>query len=135
MKLDSQRVREQFWAKVDKTGDCWLWTAACNPKGYGKFRATGTAHRIAYIDLVGPIPEGMELDHLCRVRNCVNPDHLEPVTSAENTLRGDSFAGRHARQTSCLRGHPFDTRNTRLYRGRRVCRACERLRRGGLRNP
>jgi HNH endonuclease len=86
-------VEQRFWAKVDQ-GDgtgCWLWTGAKLHGGYGHMRggtADTTAHRIAYELLVGPIPKGLEIDHLCRVRACVRPDHLEPVTRAENDRRG-----------------------------------------------
>lgn len=78
-----------FWAKVEKTSTCWLWTAGRTTGGYGQCYspAKGYAHRTAYELLVGAIPYGMTLDHLCRVRHCVNPAHLEPVTSAENTRR------------------------------------------------
>lgn len=90
------RGLEGFWAKVDKaatTSGCWLWTGAMNPKGYGRYgKPTRYAHRIAYQALVGPIPEDMTLDHLCRVRNCVNPAHLEVVTRAVNTSRGRRHA-------------------------------------------
>lgn len=82
--------RARFMAKVDQSGDCWLWTAHVNADGYGVFRFDGQmggAHRFAYRLLVGPIPEGMELDHLCRTRHCVNPAHMEVVTHAENVRR------------------------------------------------
>lgn len=86
-------VEERFWSKVveiDGDGSCWLWTAAKSGKGYGCVvidRRRYPAHRVAYEMFVGPIPEGLEIDHLCRVRNCVNPAHLEPVTHAENVRR------------------------------------------------
>jgi hypothetical protein len=85
------------------------------------------AHRWSYEALVGPIPPGLEIDHLCRVRNCVNPSHLEPVTKAVNILRGESMSARHARQTHCKSGHPFDAENTRMTTdGQRRCRTCDR---------
>lgn len=87
-KVDPQ-VR--FWAKVDASGDCWEWTGALHWFGYGMFRVLGrtvTAYWFAYTTLVGPVPVGLELDHLCRSQRCVNPDHLEPVTHAENIRRG-----------------------------------------------
>lgn len=83
-------VAERFWAKVHKTDSCWLWTASLT-FGYGSFwdgKGQVRAHRFAYELLVDPIPEGLQLDHLCRIRHCVNPDHLEAVTNAENVQRG-----------------------------------------------
>jgi hypothetical protein len=83
---------ERFWPKVCKTETCWLWTAFKNRDGYGRFNAGGNqpvlVHRFAYELLVGPIAEGLELDHLCRVRACVRPEHLEPVPHRENLRRG-----------------------------------------------
>jgi hypothetical protein len=118
---------ERFWAKVAKADGCWLWTGAKDTSGYGNFQGIG-AHRIAYQLTVGPIPEGLTIDHLCRVRACVNPVHMEPVTRKENTWRGEGRAGKEHRQTECIHGHPFDEANT-IHRacGRR-CRTCEMLR-------
>ncbi len=117
---------ERFWPKVDKSGECWVWTASRVGNGYGEFwdgKRKVAAHRWAYENLVGPIPEGMQLDHLCRTRLCVRADHLEPVTQQENIRRGDS--GRMWREkTHCPSGHPYDEVNTNVYRGRRYCRAC-----------
>lgn len=117
-----------FWAKVDRgtTDGCWLWLGAHRATGYGSFRGQ-CSHRFAYELVVGPIPEGLELDHLCRVRECVNPAHLEPVTRRENILRSDNFAGQRARQTHCKRGHEFTAANTYVNaRGNRSCRTCHR---------
>jgi hypothetical protein len=87
------------------------------------------AYRITYETLVGPVPNGLELDHLCRVRACVNPGHLEPVTHRVNTLRGETVAARNARATHCPAGHPYDEVNTYADRlGRRSCRECCRRR-------
>lgn len=124
---------ERFWSKVAKSPDCWLWTAGLDSKGYGQFRVNTerkvVAHRFAYELLVGPVPEGLQLDHLCRVRRCVNPAHLEPVTSRVNTLRGEGPTAGHARQTHCGQGHEYTPENTsRTRRGARVCKICERQR-------
>lgn len=123
---------ERFWLRVDK-GDgagCWQWRGNLNPKGYGTFSVNKRpvqAHRYAYVLLVGSIPEGLQLDHLCRNRGCVRPTHLEPVTNRENMLRGDTFQGINARKTHCKWGHPFDEVNTyRKADGTRKCRACAR---------
>lgn len=116
---------------------CWVWMGALNAAGYGWVNRDGKpdrAHRIAYLELVGPIPVGLELDHLCRVRSCWNPDHLEPVTHAENMRRGC-----RATVTHCPQNHPYDEANTYISsRGSRICRkcrnaGCERLRKARLR--
>lgn len=125
-------VLDRFEAKID-FGECWNWIAATT-HGYGVFRYEGRlrhAHIVSWELLVGPIPEGLHIDHLCRNRACVNPDHLEPVTPRENTLRGAGFAAIRARQTHCLRGHEYNEKNTYHHpqRGTRDCRACARERR------
>lgn len=129
---------DRFWMKVDAAGDCWLWTGGLQGSGYGGFQAerdgqryATVAHRYAYQSLVGPIPDGLQLDHLCRVRTCVNPDHLQPVTPRENTLRGNTFQRRNAAKTHCPQDHPYDEDNTLRYvtkRGvtARACRTCNR---------
>lgn len=126
-------VVERFWAKVDRRSDaeCWEWQAA-RFLGYGAFgvpvpRRTVRAHRFAYELLVGPIPEGLDLDHLCRNRACVNPAHLEPVTRGENVRRGLVGALRPPK-THCIHGHEFTPENTYENGGKRFCRSCERAR-------
>jgi hypothetical protein len=139
---------DRFIGKVDKNGPipecapdlgpCWLWTGSVMPRGYGKVTIAKRrllAHRIAYEAFVGPIPEGLTLDHLCRVRRCVNPGHLEPVTVRENTLRSPvAPAAINARKTHCVHGHEFSPENTRVQFRRsdqgehRICRACARAR-------
>jgi len=120
---------ERFWVKVDRSGPdgCWVWTAA-RVTGYGRFRLAGKqvgAHRLAYELLVGPIPDGLTIDHLCRNRACVNPSHLEPVTGRVNTLRGFAPPARNATKTHCLAGHPFEGDNLRFTsRVERICRTC-----------
>jgi hypothetical protein len=130
----------RFWSRVDKSGPCWLWTAGRNGDGYGyaTFNKVNVgAHRMAYFLTRGPIPEGLHLDHLCRVRSCVNPDHLEPVTNGENIIRGVSPWAINRRKSACKRGHPFTPENTLANsKGGRTCRECERARqrKGGI-NP
>jgi hypothetical protein len=85
------RDAARFWAKVEKTADCWFWRATRTRDGYGTFYFYGrslSAHRWLYQQLIGPVPDGLVLDHLCRIRHCVNPQHLEPVTHRENVIRG-----------------------------------------------
>lgn len=121
-------IRLRFMQKtaLDERSGCWLWTAYVGPKGYGEFglnRRTERAHRVGYRLFVGPIPDGLQLDHRCRVRHCVNPAHLEAVTGRVNVLRGDTVAARAAAQTHCAQGHEFDFRSRH---GVRKCRTCKR---------
>lgn len=125
---------DRFWSKVDATGPCWEWTAArLSSGGYGAFRLNGKtqrAHRVAWELLVGPIPEGLVLDHLCRNPVCVNPDHLQPVTDRVNVVeRGHTIMARKARQTHCLRGHPLTEDNIYRYGSSRECKECHAIRR------
>lgn len=110
---------------------CVLWLGAISNKGYGRIHVRGKArhaHIVAYETYVGPIPEGMDLDHLCRNHACRAEWHLEPVTRRVNLLRGDTHAARNAAKTACPQGHPYDESNTRIYSGRRNCQACMRER-------
>lgn len=135
----------RFLEKVDKQeGGCWLWTAHGDVSGYGRFKMNGRdrlAHGVAYELFVGPIPEGLQLDHKCHNasdctagarcehRRCVNPDHLEPVTARENTRRGKTIAARYAARTHCGFGHPLSGENVRMQGGgARICRSCNRRR-------
>jgi hypothetical protein len=114
--------------QIDPSG-CWLWIAAKDTHGYGRFwdgERLLMAHRVTHENRFGPIPTGLQSDHLCRVRACVNPDHIEPVTPKENTLRGNGPSAIAARKTHCIHGHEFSTNNTRVYRGKRHCRTCRR---------
>lgn len=123
-----ERIEGRFWSKVDKHGPngCWLWTASTQ-RGrnfYGYFwngQRVVRAHRFSYIIAKGEIPRGLELDHLCKVQPCVNPDHLEAVTRKENILRGNGAPARHARKTTCPRGHPYNY----VRGGDRRCRECD----------
>lgn len=115
--------------RIDASGDCWVWTGKLTPDGYAP-------HLRIWRLLVGPIPAGLTLDHLCRNRACVNPDHHEPVTQAENSRRGYSASAINSRKTQCPRGHLYDQANTwrdaQNYRHCRTCRALDnaRVRRG-----
>lgn len=141
-----------FWSRVNKNGrvpvarpdlgPCWIWTGTLYNKNakhgsYGRvavpnYKGVG-AHCFAYEITVGPIPDGLEIDHLCRVRSCVNPSHLEAVTRRTNLLRGKSPIALNAQKTHCVRGHSFDESNTYIRQdgrraGGRCCRACIRER-------
>jgi hypothetical protein len=135
---------ECFWRHVDKNGPggCWLWTGALDSNGYGRFgtwfgddHRTVGAHVYAYLISVGPIPDGLELDHVydrgCHHKHCCNPLHLEPVTHSENVRRAWAVGGRYSSKTHCPQGHEYNAENT-LYRGpnkrKRFCRVCNRER-------
>ncbi len=119
----AERVLGRFWSKVWRSPyGCWYWESALDSDGYGVFRfpwGTFKAHRISYELANGPIPDGLTLDHLCRNRRCVRPDHLEAVTSTENIRRSP-----RCQVTHCKHGHPFSGENLILRDGRRRCRAC-----------
>lgn len=122
----------RFWLKVDRTDTCWLWTASVTAAGYAQLSINNRphlGHRLAYEWLVGPIPPGTELDHLCRTPACVRPEHLEPVPHVVNVLRGQSPMAINARKTHCVHGHEFTPANTYIHptRGKRHCLACQRL--------
>lgn len=145
-RIDMNRYRQRFWARVavGVDSECWPWTGLI-ANGYGMIstwlsgrRINIGAHRFAYTDLVGIIPDGLTIDHLCRNTRCCNPAHMEPVTIHENVMRGNSPFAVKARQTECHRGHALSGEN--LYvtpDGRRKCRTCRRadnrLRRAKLR--
>ena len=122
---------DALWGRVDKSGECWIWQGSKLPNGYGTLvigsRTDGSrqrhyAHRLAYEIAVGEIPDGLQIDHLCNVRDCVNPAHLEPVTTQENSRRGAE------RRQSCKRGHPFAGENLYIRPdGYRECLTCRRM--------
>jgi hypothetical protein len=118
-------LAERFESKYERIpfSGCWIWLAHLDRYGYGVFsikhRCT-SAHKFPYERLFGKVPRTLELDHLCRVRCCVNPDHLEAVTHRVNMLRG-----KIALQTICKHGHPFDEKNTYTFNGKRACRICK----------
>ena len=120
---------DRFMEKVrlDESG-CGLWTSVTTWANYGRFKVNGRfvqAHRWAYEYFKGPIPPGLQLDHLCRNRNCVNPAHLEPVTNRENLLRGDTLSARNTAKTHCPQGHPYAGDNLYIDPfGKRQCRTC-----------
>jgi hypothetical protein len=115
-------------------GGCWIFSGTITPNGYGQVYHNGNthalAHRVVFEAVVGPIPEGLVIDHICRVRHCVNPEHLEPVTQRENLLRGQGAAAKNAARTHCQRGHEFTPENTFTYSTQpaylRGCRTCRR---------
>jgi hypothetical protein len=123
-KTDAERFAEAL-CRIEKTGACWIWKGATNDRGYGQIGVRGKldyVHRLAYRASIGQIPEGLDLDHLCRNPPCCNPAHLEPVTRAENQRRA------HFR-TVCKRGHNMEGEGAYVSpRGKRMCRACSRER-------
>jgi hypothetical protein len=123
------RLSEKIEVRAD---GCWEWIGAQFRGGYGSVRIDGRthgAHRVVYALVHGDLSPDEQIDHLCRNRACVNPAHMEVVTSKENTMRGESFSAKNARKTRCPRGHAYDETNTYRYRGSRYCRACYRDRR------
>jgi len=131
MRMTANRTR--FVAKLD-IGVCWEFTGARNPDGYGRFHIGGRvayAHRVAWAMLVADLTDDLDIDHLCKNHACVNPDHLQPVTTEINTARGESFAAQYARATHCQRQHEFTPENTYWStnpngRKRRACKTCQR---------
>jgi hypothetical protein len=126
---------QRFINRIDKTETCWNWKGASNGSGYGEFHfqnQSKRAHRVSYEYFNDKkIPWGMVVDHLCFNRKCVNPSHLEVITSGENALRGDGIGAKGFRQTHCKRGHPFSRENTWIRTARnmrkwRKCLSCAR---------
>lgn len=133
--MSDEKRKERVWRNCipEPNTGCWLWTGSMRADGYGRMGIGGTeylAHRLSYEAFVGMIPEGLELDHTCRVRSCVNPDHLEAVTHGLNCQRGQGgqISGQQMlAKTHCPRGHPYVGENLYInFRGARVCRTCVR---------
>lgn len=136
----TRSLRERLLSKavIDFDTGCWRWTAGKTTNGYGKFSIGLTsqrAHRVAYELIEGPIPAGLDLDHLCRNRACINPAHLEPVTRRENLRRSPiTLPALYVARTHCNAGHAYDAENTLMEQdGSRRCRACKRE--NGKRRP
>lgn len=131
--LRGQPVEQRLWSRVDKSGNCWIWTGPTDGKGYGTIGFGGRGrnvyvHRLAYELIVAPIPEGLQIDHLCRVPLCVRPDHLEAVTQRENILRGTAPSAVNARKTHCVNGHRYTPETTITAPDGRRCRVCKQER-------
>lgn len=128
-------ARLDAYIEVDPDTTCWIWRRKRTEDGYGRISVGGRqrpTHRLNYERFVGPIPDGYHIDHLCRVRACCNPDHLEAVPPAVNVLRSDGRAAINARKVACIRGHAFTDENTIRYvdadgSEHRGCRTCQRL--------
>ena len=131
----NKAIENRILSNVVKTKDCWIWHCwiwqGYKRDGYGQIVVNNKqeqAHRIVYQLLCGKIPKGLVLDHLCRDRLCVNPDHLEPVTNKENIMRGIGLTAKNAKKTNCPKGHAYTKENTRISKGKRYCNDCGKLR-------
>ncbi len=137
VRFGDNRISRKDWDRIQrkvnikKLGECWEWTAGLNGEGYVILLRDGRhqrGHRFFYETLVGAIPEKLDLDHLCRVRHCINPRHTEPVTRRTNILRGDGVAAKRAKITHCPNGHEYTPENTlRKKNNSRICRECNRI--------
>lgn len=132
------RVDRWLTKKVVAQGECWEWTGSKTRNGYGQLKIGGVAmmaHRAFYEHFITEIPDGLDLDHLCRMRACVNPWHLDPVSRSVNLYRAETLGKYNLKKTHCPHGHEYSAANTRFTRtGSRCCRTCERLRQQALRD-
>jgi hypothetical protein len=127
MKHPIDSMPQRFIDKVNLSDNCWLWTASTNNFGYGRYKVNGKmifSHRYSYEHFKGDIPKGLTIDHLCRVRNCVNPAHLEAVTHQENCKRGN-VGKNQSDKTHCPQGHEYTAENTYIAQNSRKCRECQ----------
>lgn len=132
--IEDKIFLNSFWKKVVKMKNCWNWVACKGQDGYGHLSVNGKnfrAHRISYMISNGEIPEGFQIDHLCRNTSCVNPKHLEAVTQRENIMRGFGITAQNLRKIYCINNHKFTNGNTWFYKEkgaiRRVCKACTKI--------
>ncbi len=130
--MDTEKLKARLLDKVVAgPNGCIVWVGGAAKGGYGLLRNGRQkvyAHRLSHELFVGPIPDGYEVDHLCRNTRCIRPDHLEAVTSRENWRRSNNIMRIFADNAECHLGHPYEGQNVRLYRGWRRCRECERIR-------
>ena len=134
----TKELCDRLLSKVETVTEsgCWIWTGFCNPKGYGQMMVNGRccrAHRVSNEHFVGPIQDGLTLDHLCRVRSCINPDHLQPVSNKVNILRGHGVGVVNAGKTHCPNGHEYIEGQVYRWNGKRHCLLCKRDRRMAIR--
>ena len=134
--MDSWSEKASSLPVVEITDSCWLWHGTCSSEGYARFytgqndlgRSTYQyVHRLSFELFKGQIEDGLEIDHLCRVRNCINPEHMEVVTRSVNVLRGIGPPALNARKDHCIHGHPLSGDNLRVQNRKRWCRECDRL--------
>ena len=131
--MDKEKLREEdlilkrFWAKVSKTKNCWLWIGAKDSDGYGNWshsKKNVKPHRFSYELHIEKIPKGLVIDHLCRVRNCVNPKHLRAVSNRTNLAAGIGFTSTNLKKTHCPKKHPYSGSNLYRYKNARMCKQC-----------
>jgi len=134
MTAPQEKLPARFWSKVRKTDQCWFWTASkIGNRGYGKYWHDGKlklAHVVSFEAHHGPVPTGLVVDHICNVRECVNPNHLQAITQRDNARRGAGFSGLNSRKTHCAKGHELTDENVKIVKRvdgiRRKCRECDR---------